>query len=197
MDFLIDIGNVLLCFDFEPALATLLPKNITDPEERIAKLITKKDEFESGKITEDDYISWASIQLGYTGNKENFIKAWTSIFTRNDPMWDLCKKMKADGHRLILFSNTNSLHANYFEKEHSPFETFDEAIYSFHVNSIKPNPPIYQHALDTYNLQPSNTVYIDDLEENIQTGRAFGFQSWQYNHEKHGDLEIWLKGILN
>lgn len=195
MNFLIDIGNVLLNFDFEPALKTLIPKEVSDPQERMNRLIIKKDEFESGSISAEDYITWASDQLGFQGSKERFIDAWVSIFTRNEPMWQLCKKLHARGHQLILFSNTNSLHAKYFEEEHSPFPSFYAAIYSFQIGNIKPNPAIYQHAIERYKLKPEATIYVDDLAENIATGKEFGFHCWQYDSNEHEALEAWLKSF--
>ena len=42
MNFLFDIGRVLLDFDFESSLATLLPDGVDDPHERLQRLLARK-----------------------------------------------------------------------------------------------------------------------------------------------------------
>ena len=55
MTFLFDIGKVLLDFHFEPSLATLFPSGTRDAAERLATLLEKKDDFEGGRISMEDY----------------------------------------------------------------------------------------------------------------------------------------------
>jgi FMN phosphatase YigB (HAD superfamily) len=59
-------------------------------------------------------------------------------------------------------------------------------------SDIKPHPPIYQHAVDTHDLDPQSTLYIDDLPQNIATGREFGFHCHQYDLRNHAAFERWL-----
>lgn len=64
---LIDIGNVLLHVDFETSLKRLVPEELADPRGRIESLLEKKDEFEAGRIDDDEYIAWASKKLSFEG----------------------------------------------------------------------------------------------------------------------------------
>ena len=192
MTFLYDIGRVLLDFDFEPSLARLLPPGCAEPDERIARLLDRKDEFESGSIPADEYIGWALGVLGSEATPDEFRHVWQRIFTPNQPMWDCVRKLSAAGHRLILFSNTNAIHCPWVFEAYPEFALFDEAVLSFETGFIKPEPQIYQHALDTHGLVPDSTLYIDDLPQNIATGRNFGFHCWQYDLNDHASFEHWL-----
>ena len=60
MTFLFDIGRVLLDFDFESSMSQLFPAGISGPEQRMNLLLERKDEFETGKIAVDTYITWRS-----------------------------------------------------------------------------------------------------------------------------------------
>jgi FMN phosphatase YigB (HAD superfamily) len=192
MTFLFDIGRVLLDFDFETSLARLLPPGTADPKERLERMIVRKDEFESGAISEDDYIAWAIDVMGTKASPEEFRTAWQQIFVPNLPMWDSVRRLSGAGHKLILFSNTNAIHCPWVFDEFPEFSMFDGGVLSFETGYIKPQPEIYQHAVDTHALIPESTLYIDDLPQNIETGRQFGFHCWQYDLNEHAAFEEWL-----
>jgi putative hydrolase of the HAD superfamily len=192
MTFLFDIGRVLLDFDFESSLSRLLPADCPDPRERLERLLERKDEFESGAVDPDAYVKWALGVLGSKATADEFRHAWQRIFTPNEPMWQNVRKLSSAGHRLILFSNTNAIHCPWVFDEYPEFALFDEAVLSFEVGAIKPHPPIYQHAVDVHDLDPASTLYIDDLPDNIATGREFGFLCHQYHLNDHDAFEKWL-----
>lgn len=195
MTFLFDIGHVLLDFDFESSLASLLPPGSADPAVRLGRLFERKDDFESGAIEPDDYIAWALGAMGSDASPAEFSAAWRGIFTPNKPMWDCVRRLAAGGHRLILFSNTNALHCPWVFEAYPEFGQFAGAVLSFEAGFVKPDPAIYQYAVDTHGLVPEATCYIDDLAENITTGRQFGFQCWQYDLHDHPAFERWLAGL--
>jgi putative hydrolase of the HAD superfamily len=192
MTFLYDIGRVLLDFDFESSLFRLLPPDCDDPHGRLERLLERKDEFEAGKVPVDEYVDWAIGVLGCNATHDDFRFRWQRIFTRNEPMWERVRGLNARGHRLILFSNTNAIHCPWVFGEFPEFSLFHGAVLSFEVGAIKPHPPIYQHALDAHSLDPAQTLYIDDLPQNIATGREFGFHCHQYDLRNHAAFEEWL-----
>jgi putative hydrolase of the HAD superfamily len=194
MDILYDIGRVLLDFNFESSLAQLLPDG--ESHARLEKLLARKDDFEAGKIETDVYTSWALDVLGSKASHDEFHQHWQEIFTPNEPMWRCVRKLAKDGHRLILFSNTNAIHCPWVFRRYPEFSLFHEAVLSFEVGAIKPHPPIYQHAINAYSLDPASTLYIDDLPENIATGRRFGFLCHQYDLKNHAAFERWLSDHL-
>lgn len=196
MTFLYDIGRVLLDFNFEQSLATLLPADAPDGLARLTRLLEKKDEFEAGGITTEDYIIWALKVMESTASPEEFCHAWRHIFTVNEPMWARVRSLAADGHRLILFSNINGIHAPWIFEEYPQFSLFHGAVLSFEAGFIKPHEEIYEHAIKTYGLIPAETLYIDDLPDNVETGRRLGFRTWQYDIKNHAAFENWLADEL-
>ena len=196
MTFLFDIGRVLLDFAFEPSLARLLPAEAGDSSERLKLLLERKDEFEAGQVDAETYIEWALEVLGSEASPEEFRHAWQQIFTPNEPMWARVRQLAKDGHRLILFSNINTIHAPWVFGEFPEFSLFEGAVLSFEAGFIKPNPAIYHYAIATYGLDPVHTIYIDDLGPNIATGQEFGFRCWQYDLKNHAAFEEWLAGEM-
>lgn len=197
MTFLFDIGRVLLDFDFESSISRLFPATITDAAARINLMLERKDEFEAGKIEEEPFIAWALEALGCDVTPDEFRHAWQQIFTPNEPMWRCVRQLANDGHRLILFSNINAIHWPWIPGNFPEFALFHGAVLSFKAGHIKPQPEIYQYAIDNHGLVPSETLYIDDLPQNIATGRDLGFRTWQYDLNNHAAFESWLARELD
>jgi FMN phosphatase YigB (HAD superfamily) len=189
---LIDIGNVLLSFDFESALLRLVPDTTPDPLQRVLSLLERKDAFESGQIPEEKFIAWASERLGFTGSADTFRETWRSIFEPIHPMWDAIAAMKAAGLRLFLFSNINSIHGPWILETYPVMDHFDGHVFSYEVGAIKPDPTIYHTAMRMHDLRPETTLYIDDLPANIATGQDLGLPSHQYNLHDHDSFLTWL-----
>ncbi len=195
MTFLFDIGNVLLRFDYKQALLDLIPRDAGDPDVLLKNLEEKRYDLECGHISREEFISWALQTLKSPATPEDFLAAWRAIFTPIEPNWQLAKRLHAEGHRLILFSNINALHSPWIYEAYEIFSLFHGAVMSFEIGEMKPHPKFYQHAVEAYQLIPSETVYIDDLPANIATGRAFGFLCHQYDPDDHAQLESFLNTL--
>lgn len=194
--FLFDIGRVLLNFDFESSLIKLIPENINNPKELIRQILEQKDALESGLIDPVSYANWALKMLGSNATLEQFYHAWQQIFTANKPMWHCVRQLANKGWPLILISNINAIHCPWIFTTYPEFSYFEHKILSFEIGILKPDSAIYRYAITTYKLDPESTIYIDDLPQNITSGRELGFQCWQYDLDNHQAFEIWLEKAL-
>lgn len=194
--FLFDIGRVLLDFDFESSLAQLLPDCLSDANDRIRQVLAQKNDLEKGILDPEQYANWALTILQSDAGIDRFYQAWRNIFTYNKPMWDCVKTIAAQHHDLILISNINAIHCPWIFETYPEFSLFQYRALSFQIGSLKPDPAIYRYAIDIFALNPNNTIYIDDLAENIAIGNALGFRCWQYDLNRHKAFETWLQDIL-
>ena len=189
MTFLFDIGNVLLNLHFDRFHGAVLGSPAAALPEELASL---KDPYESGAIDDAEFLARCLDGLSSALSPAQFTAAWQNIFSPNQAMWAVVRELKASHHRLILFSNTNALHSAHFLEKFPIFRYFDAHHFSHQVGEMKPQLGFYQKAIDRFNLDPAETIYIDDLAENIETGRQFGFNCWQYDAQKHEAFRQWL-----
>ncbi|RFS23487.1 HAD family phosphatase [Chitinophaga silvatica] len=87
-------------------------------------------------------------------------------------------------YNLFLLSNTNAIHLAAFNKI---LETsrgipslatfFDKAYYSHQMGYRKPDKESYQMVLDENELNPGETLFIDDTLPNIEGAKAVGLQT--------------------
>jgi len=193
MTFLFDIGNVLLNLHFEKFYQKILGA----PDAKVpADLQALMDKVEIGLIDDRDFVTQSAALFGEHITPKVFTEAWQDIFSLNLPMWEVVRKLESEGHRLILFSNTNGVHTDDFLVRYPEFSLFKEHHFSQNIGAAKPHPEFYQKAIDTYQLTASETIYLDDLAANIATGEEFGFRSWQYDARHHQEFLAWLDTIL-
>jgi HAD superfamily hydrolase (TIGR01509 family) len=195
MTYLFDIGNVLLAFDFQPALHSLKGEN-PDPK-AIEKILDQKDPFEAGEISLPDYVLLLRDLLDFHGTDDQLFAAWNSIFTKIPTTFKLAQELKQQGHRLILCSNINPIHGPYVLEKYQLSELFDHAIFSYEINAIKPHDAFFTRSFDKYQIIPEETIYIDDLPENIAAGRRHGLHSFCYDYNKHDELLAWISSKTN
>jgi putative hydrolase of the HAD superfamily len=85
-------------------------------------------------------------------------------------------------YRLFLLSNTNEIHRLKFHRNFEadfgyPFyDLFERNFYSHEMKMRKPNPQIYLEAIKEANLIPEETLFIDDMEENIEAAKSTGMK---------------------
>ena len=185
VSYLFDIGNVILFFDFQLAVGRVAARCDIPAEEILPTLTPLTEAFERGEMDIPTFTSAAAERIGYSESPQQLVPALEDIFTANEPIVSLIETLKADGHPLYLLSNTNAIHVPYFTKRYPVFENFSGAIYSHEIGAMKPSPAIYQAAIDQFSLDPSTTIYLDDIEKNIVAGKALGLQGIRYQGDRH------------
>jgi putative hydrolase of the HAD superfamily len=95
---------------------------------------------------------------------------------------DLLLNIKKKYHTFLL-SNTNIIHYNHYNQYirnkfdiNSLTELFEKAYFSFIVHMRKPDIEIFQHVLTEQNLNPEETIFIDDSIVNIRAAETIGIK---------------------
>ena len=82
---------------------------------------------------------------------------------------------------MALLSNSNEVHAEVIPRQFSSlFRRDDRFIFSHRFKVAKPDPEIFQRALEIIGAIPSQAVFIDDLLENVLAARATGLHAYQF-----------------
>ena len=84
---------------------------------------------------------------------------------------------------VYMLSNTNPIMWNSkikteFEKDGKEREDyFDGIITSFSAHSLKPEAKIFEYAAKTLGIEPSETLFLDDSEANLEAAEELGFKT--------------------
>ncbi|MFN8578758.1 MAG: HAD family phosphatase [Candidatus Sericytochromatia bacterium] len=96
-----------------------------------------------------------------------------SWYNQNQDMWSLVKKLKENYKTALLSNNLHELVIR-MEKDLDLNKHFDVITFSYKLGIVKPDPRIYEHCLKDLNLEPQETIFIDDRKNNIQTANNLG-----------------------
>jgi glucose-1-phosphatase len=85
-------------------------------------------------------------------------------------------------YRLFLLSNTNEIHKTKFHREFEqnygyPFyDLFEQNHYSHEMKKRKPDPAIFLQVLEENQLAAHESLFIDDMEENVRSAETVGIK---------------------
>lgn len=192
-----DIGMVLLRFDFSLTVKKVRGRCKVGDEE-ISRLFWGSGlvkAYDRGEVTTSEFGIRGAKLIGFDGDPEELISAWSDIFEHNQCMIERVGRWKARGMALYLLSNTCESHVNFFTAKYDFFELFDGRVYSYKEGCAKPEPAIYQTLLDRFGLQASSTLMIDDRLENIEAARNLGIKGLLYEEDKALEAQLLRLGL--
>ena len=165
--------------DKPATLRELRKHNIQEVSEAIQQ---KNMDYEKGLISSADFLTAYSSE--YNLEKDLIVQSWNSILLDfPEYRFDFIKKLSENKkYRLFLLSNTNEIHIDWIKENVPFFEDFKkcfEAFYLSHeIHFRKPDAAIYKFVLDTHNLRPEESLFVDDIKENTDAAAALGIHIW-------------------
>jgi putative hydrolase of the HAD superfamily len=105
------------------------------------------------------------------------LELWSDL---NDAMIRWVQDLHSAGFKTAILSNMPADMATHMRKNFAWLSYFDYHIFSGEVHSIKPEPAIYQHCIDALGVQPSEALFIDDREINLEQARAAGIHTIRF-----------------
>ncbi len=193
-----DLGNVLIPFDYNllinklDAVKTGLGKHFVDTY--FANYDFHRD-FERGKISEEKFIERMLEILDHSINRETFCNYFSSIFKQNEEVAALLPVLKKR-HKLILLSNTNSIHEKYRWEHYDFLENFDDLILSHKIGAVKPEEKIYRAVEKSSGSPAEEHIFIDDIEEYVNAAKSFCWDGVHFKGYNFLVEELKLRDII-
>jgi putative hydrolase of the HAD superfamily len=107
----------------------------------------------------------------------------------------LAGRLKAGGYRIFgLTDNIREIVAHLKER-YEFWSLFEGAIVSAEVGVMKPDPQIFAHLLQTFELQPDETVFLDDHPPNVEGARRAGMESFVFTTAADAERELRSLGL--
>ena len=102
----------------------------------------------------------------------------------------LALKLKQKGYPIYLLSNFPGDQFEKYRLQNSFLDEFDDRIISGDVGLAKPDIKIYQLAIKKFNLNPGESLFIDDKIENTKGAEQLGIKTIQLQKPEDLDKEI-------
>ncbi len=156
-------------------------------------------DFETGLIDEEGFRGRVSKAVGREVTMDECRHSYMGFFsTVPERNIDLFKKLRAEGYRLSLLSNTNpfvmewALSKAFDGHGHSLDEYLDSLYVSYEMKVMKPDEKIFRMMLESENVAPSKVLFIDDGPKNVEAARKIGINTIQAING-----EDWTEDVLH
>ena len=111
------------------------------------------------------------------------------------PTEKLIDELKAAGYKLYVLSNMSREFIDFLRKQ-KVYENFDGDVVSCEVGIVKPMPEIYDLLLERFDLDPAETIFIDDRKENVDAAAAKGIATFHFDRNDYEGSCERLREIL-
>ena len=169
--YIFDMGGVLTCnFNDIPVISDYL--GITEEKffvytgENFRKLL-------DGKIDSNEFWVRFSLRYGKKVKEELFGKFFNPGTIQETR--DIIEQLKSDS-RVVCGTNTIDSHYYYLLNQ-GDYDIFDEVYASNLMGISKPDPDFYRYILKKEMIEPENTIFVDDAEENVFSAQKIGINS--------------------
>lgn len=182
-----DYGNVIFEIDFKKTQEALSKLGIKNSAEFFAHKSHHHlfNDFETAAISPEQFRMGIREAAGNNELTDEAIDAaWNSLLIGVPPgIHDVLLKVK-EKYRTFLLSNNNETHYNYIvdylTKEFGMADNsalFEKAYYSQQMFLRKPNVEIFEQVLRENNLDPAETLFIDDSPQHIEGAKLAGLNT--------------------
>ncbi len=140
-------------------------------------------DYEKGMMTDEEFRSELRNFLSGDFSDTAIDEAWNAMLLDiPSGKFQLLERL-GKTHQTFLLSNTNNIHLQCFNqivKEDTGLLTIDSyfhrAYYSHLLKMRKPDDEIYLHVLEENNLNPAETLFMDDNRDNLEGAKRVGIQ---------------------
>ena len=136
-------------------------------------------EFQLGKISAgefaDAFVSKSKLKISSSDFLNEF-ESWTKRLYPGAA--DLLNSLRPR-YRLAALSNSNEVHWRRNNDVIGVAALFERAFSSHEIGLSKPDPKAYEYALSELGVPAGETIFFDDVEENVAAARDLGIDAHQ------------------
>ena len=111
------------------------------------------------------------------------------------PTEALIQDLKAAGYKLYVLSNMAREFIEFLRRK-PVYTNFDGDVVSCEVGVVKPQDEIYDLLLSKFALEPDQTMFIDDREENVVAAAKKGISTFHFDRQDYEGSCQRLREIL-
>lgn len=182
MNIVFDLGGVVFNWQPDKLIKGVFEDSATQNLVR-AEILEHPDwlELDRGTLDFQDAVNRGAQRTGLpNADIERLLDEVPRSLTPIHETIDLIRSMIDTEHRFFVLSNMHFASIAYLEKEHDIWDMFHGTVISCRIKKIKPEIEIYEYLLDEYQLDAAETVFIDDMSENLVAARSIGIETIQF-----------------
>jgi epoxide hydrolase-like predicted phosphatase len=175
-----DWGGVLIDSPAQGLLALFAQELGVTPEALNTAFMPFVEAFQKGHIPEHDLWGGVCGALGVARPYDPSLWEHTfgKVYAPKEEMFALASLLKERGYRVGLLSNTESPTVRFFHQQ--GYTQFDATVFSCEEGTCKPEPRIYEIALERLGVEPPEAVFVDDRADFIEGAQRLGMHAIRF-----------------
>jgi epoxide hydrolase-like predicted phosphatase len=152
-------------------------------------------ELEKGQVSELDFLAKLGDalepELGHRPEMHRFREIYFEALHPNEPMIELMRELKDDGHRMAMLTNNVREWEPLWRAILPVDEIFEVVVDSGFVGMRKPEPEIYELTLERLGgVAAERCLFIDDADVNCEAAAKLGMTAVHYRNNEQAIPEI-------
>ncbi len=188
-----DLGGVLI--DWNPRH---LYRHIFDEEERMEWFLanictpdwnTKQDAGRSFDAATQELLS---LHPEHEDEIRAYYGRWEEMLAGPiDDTVDILRDVRDSPYRLYALTNWSAEAFPVARRRYDFLEWFEGIVVSGEIGMVKPDPEIFEHLTQVFDLTPGESVFIDDVEANVEAAKKAGYHAVRFEtpDQLRADLE--------
>ena len=120
----------------------------------------------------------AKLEDSYHSAVQNIFYNWYEVVEVYSGLQEQIRLWAEQGYRIYILSTTCEIFYHIEKAGLLPiYPLLSGYILSSEVGIVKPEPEIYQKLLKKYGIEPTESVFIDDIQANLDTAAELGFET--------------------
>lgn len=198
MNLVFDLGGVVVRWDPDAIIAGVF----SDPTTRAkvkAGVFEHSDwlELDRGTLGREQAIERAAQRTGIASSEiKRLLHAVPPSLVVFPDTVELLYRLRHKGHPLYCLSNMHFASIEYLERQQTFWDVFQGRVISCRLNLCKPEAGIYEHLLRTFALKPAETLFMDDVQKNLDAAAKLGIQTLKFENAAQCERELRALDLL-
>lgn len=198
LNIVFDLGGVVFNWRPDAILSSVFADSKT--RDLVRSEIFQHDDWvalDRGTLAFDQAVDRGALRTALPRHEiERLLNAVPSSLTPIHGTIELIHALSKSDNRLLVLSNMQFASIAYLEEAHSIWSLFDGIVISCRIRMVKPEIQIYEHLLAEHQLTAGETVFIDDMSENLAAASSVGIRTIKFADPAQCKQELAALGCI-
>jgi len=178
-----DLGGVMLEWNPDQLLTRFEPDPARRGQLRASIFGHDWHLFDRGRVTEAELLVRLELRTGRTRELLlEIVDAVRESLREKPETVSLVRAFQQRGFDIYCLSNMPSPMYAHLRRRHTFWDVFRGIVVSGEIQLMKPEPEIYLHLLERFGLRAEESVFIDDMQVNIDAAKGVGLHAIRFQN---------------
>lgn len=178
---IMDLGGVMLEWNPDQLLTPLQPDPVLRRQLRSQVFSHDWRLFDRGQLGEAELTDRLQIATGQTRDQvDQIMLAVRGALLEKTETVKLVRALQGHGYELYCLSNMPVPMYEHLRRQHTFWDVFRGVVISGEIQMMKPEPDIYLHLLERFGLRAEESVFVDDLQVNVDAAIGVGLRAIRF-----------------